>query len=281
MTGGIFDGTKLVLQFRQTTDKNSTSDEIGIFLRSVLRENGIDWKCIKDICCCSVVPPINYSLSSALLKYFGCEPLFIQSGIRTGLKLKYANPKEIGADRIAAAIGASTRHPGTNLIVVDMGTATTIDVVTKDKEYLGGAILAGLKISVQALASGTSKLPTVEIVKANKVCGQSTIEAIQSGIYFGNAGAIKEFLHLYEKQIFGGEKPYIVGTGGALTRLPHRGDLMKQIAKHNETGMMLYPSEHAKILVDNDYIMASLGVLSKRYRDAAIKLMEKSLDYKF
>ncbi|MBQ3669895.1 MAG: type III pantothenate kinase [Treponema sp.] len=214
MTGGIFDGNKLVLQFRQTTDKNSTSDEIGIFLRSVLRENGIDWKCIKDICCCSVVPPINYSLSSALLKYFGCEPLFIQSGIRTGLKLKYANPKEIGADRIAAAIGASTRHPGTNLIVVDMGTATTIDVVTKDKEYLGGAILAGLKISVQALASGTSKLPTVEIVKANKVCGQSTIEAIQSGIYFGNAGAIKEFLHLYEKQIFGGEKPYIVGTGG-------------------------------------------------------------------
>lgn len=214
MTGGIFDGNKLVLQFRQTTDKNSTSDEIGIFLRSVLRENGIDWKEIKDICCCSVVPPINYSLSSALKKYFGVEALFIQSGIKTGLKLKYSNPKEIGADRIAAAIGAANRHPNQNLVVIDMGTATTIDVVTKDREYLGGAIMPGLKISVQALASGTSKLPTVEIIKANKICGQSTIEAIQSGIYFGNAGAIKEFCYQYQKKIFDGEKPFVVGTGG-------------------------------------------------------------------
>ncbi len=214
MTGGIFDGNKLVLQFRQTTNKNSTSDEIGIFFRSVLRENGIDSKRISDICCCSVVPPINYSISSAFMKYFGIEPLFIQSGIKTGLKLKYANPKEIGADRIAAAIGAVKRHPGKNLIVVDMGTATTVDVVTKDKEYLGGAIMAGLKISVQALASGTAKLPTVEIVRPEKICGQSTIEAIQSGIYYGNAGAIKEFCWQYERQLFKGEKPIIVGTGG-------------------------------------------------------------------
>ena len=214
MTGGIFDGSKLVLQFRQTTDKNSSSDEIGIFLRAVFRENGVDWRNITDICCCSVVPPINYSLSSALLKYFGREPLFIQAGIKTGLKLKYANPKEIGADRIAAAIGAVNRCPGKNLVVIDMGTATTIDVVTKDKEYLGGAILAGLKISVQALASGTSKLPNVEIVRASKSCGQSTIEAIQSGVFYGNAGAIKEFCRLYQKQIFGGEKPVVIGTGG-------------------------------------------------------------------
>ena len=214
MAGGVFDGERLILQFRQTTNKNSTSDEIGIFFRSVLRENGIDWREIRDICCCSVVPPINYSLSSALLKYFGIEPLFIQSGIKTGLKIRYANPKEIGADRIAAAIGAVNRHPNQNLIVIDMGTATTVDVVTKSKEYLGGAILAGLKISVQALASGTAKLPTVEIVKPERICGQSTIEAIQSGIYWGNVGAIKEFCLQYGKQIFGGEKPFVVGTGG-------------------------------------------------------------------
>ncbi|MBR0031454.1 MAG: type III pantothenate kinase [Treponema sp.] len=214
MAGGVFDGERLVLQFRQTTNKNSTSDEIGVFFRSVLRENGIDWRKINDICCCSVVPPINYSLSSALLKYFGIEPLFIQSGIKTGLKIRYANPKEIGADRIAAAIGAVNRHPNQNLIVIDMGTATTVDVVTKSKEYLGGAILAGLKISVQALASGTAKLPTVEIVKPERICGQSTIEAIQSGIYWGNVGAIKEFCFQYGKQIFGNERPFVVGTGG-------------------------------------------------------------------
>ena len=214
MTGGVFDGNRLVLQFRQTTNKNSTSDEIGIFLRSVLRENGINAAQITDACCCSVVPPINYSLSSALLKYFGVEPLFIQSGIKTGLKLKYANPKEIGADRIAAAIGAVNRHPERNLIVVDMGTATTIDVVTHDREYLGGAIMPGLKISVQALASGTSKLPTVEIVKASHPCGQSTIEAIQSGIYYGNAGAIREFVRQYSRQLFHDEKPFVIATGG-------------------------------------------------------------------
>ncbi len=214
MTGGIFDGDKLVLQFRQTTNKNSTSDEIGIFLRSVLRENGVDSGSIVDSCCCSVVPPINYSLSSAIKKYFNIEPLFIQSGIKTGLKLKYANPKEIGADRIAAAIGAVTKHPNENLIVIDMGTATTIDVVTKGKEYLGGAIMPGLKISMQALASGTAKLPTVEIVRPNRICGQSTIEAIQSGIFYGNAGSIKEICYQYQKQIFRGERTLVVGTGG-------------------------------------------------------------------
>ncbi len=214
IVGGVFDRDTLILQFRQTTNKNSTSDEIGIFLRTVLRENGIDPASIEGICCCSVVPPINYSLSNAMLKYFGIEPLFIQSGIKTGLKLKYANPKEIGADRIAAAIGALNRHPEQNLIVIDMGTATTVDVVTKDREYLGGSILPGLKISVQALASGTAKLPSVEIVKPQRICGQSTIEAIQSGIFYGNAGAIKEICHQYQKQIFGGEKPVVVGTGG-------------------------------------------------------------------
>lgn len=95
-----------------------------------------------------------------------------------------------------------------------MGTATTIDVVTGNKEYLGGAILPGLKISVQALASGTAKLPSVEIVRPARICGQSTIEAIQSGIFYGNAGAVREICGHYERQIFGGEKPFIVGTGG-------------------------------------------------------------------
>ena len=204
MTGGVFDSDTLILQFRQTTNKNSTSDEIGIFLRSVLRENSLDPDMIEDICCCSVVPPINYSLSSALLKYFGREPLFIQSGIRTGLRLRYANPKEIGADRIAAAIGAAEAFPDENLV----------DVVTREREYLGGAIMAGLKISVQALASGTAKLPSVEIVRPGRICGQSTIEAIQSGIFFGSAGAIKEFCRQYTAQIFGGEKPLVIGTGG-------------------------------------------------------------------
>ncbi|MEE1212407.1 MAG: type III pantothenate kinase [Treponema sp.] len=214
ITGGLFEDDKLVLQFRRTTAVGNSSDEIGLFLRSVIRENGFHWQKIDRIGICSVVPSINYSISSALSKYFNQEALFIQAGIKTGLKLKYSNPREIGADRIAGAIGAVSLHPDKDLIIIDMGTATTIDCVTKDREYLGGAILSGLKISVEALANGTAKLPSVEISKPGHICGTNTVEAIQSGLYYGNAGALKEFCRLYQKNIFKDEKPFIIGTGG-------------------------------------------------------------------
>lgn len=214
ITGGLFDDEKLVLQFRRTTQYGNSSDELGLFLRNVIRENAFHWQKINRIGICSVVPSINYSLSSAIKKYFNQDPLFIQAGIKTGLKLKYSNPKEIGADRIAGAIGAVSLHPEKNIIIIDMGTATTMDCVTLNKEYLGGAILPGLRISIEALANGTAKLPQVEIAKPEHVCGTNTIEAIQSGIFFGNAGALKEISYLYQKNIFKGEKPYIIGTGG-------------------------------------------------------------------
>lgn len=212
--GGLFDGETLALQFRRMTTPGISSDEFGIFLRAVLRENGFDSACVTEIACCSVVPSINHSLANTFTKYFGRDALFIQAGIRTGLKLKYANPREIGADRIAAALGAVARYPEQNLIIIDMGTATTIDVVTKDREYLGGAILPGLKISVGALASGTAKLPQVEIVRAEKICGASTIEAIQSGIYYGTVGSIREFCAQISARMFGGTQPFVVATGG-------------------------------------------------------------------
>jgi len=211
---GIFEDDKLILQFRRTSDINSSSDEIGIFMRSVLRENGFDWKAIKRIGCCSVVPSSNYSMASACKKYFDKDALFIQAGIKTGLKLKYSNTKEIGADLIAAAIGAISLFPDRELIIVDMGTATTVELVSKQKEFLGGAILPGLKISAEALALKTANLPSVEIAKPAHISGSTTSEAIQTGLYYGHAGAIKEVCDLYQKEIFGGTKPYIIGTGG-------------------------------------------------------------------
>lgn len=214
LTGGLFDDDKLVLQFRRTTHRETSSDELGLFFRSVIRENGFHWQKIERIGVCSVVPSINYSLSSAFKKYFNKSALFIQAGIKTGLKLRYANPKEIGADRIAAAIGAVSLHPETDLIVIDMGTATTIDVVTNQKEYLGGAILPGLKISVEALANGTAKLPMVEISKPEHSLGNNTIEAIQSGIFYGHLGGLKELCYQYQQSMFEGKKPYVLATGG-------------------------------------------------------------------
>lgn len=211
---GLFDGEKLVLQFRKTTTIDSSSDEIGLFFRSVLKENGFDWQQITKIGCCSVVPSINYSLSSACTKYLSKTPLFIQAGIKTGLKLKFTNTKEIGADLIAAAMGAVNLYPQKNLIIVDMGTATTIELISKNKEFLGGSILPGLKISVDALATKTANLPSVEIARPEHICGGTTVEAIQTGLYYGTAGSIKELCYLYQKNVFHGDSPVIVGTGG-------------------------------------------------------------------
>jgi len=213
-TCGLFDGDKIVFQFRRETNIHSSSDEIGVFFRTVLKENGYDYQQITRVGCCSVVPAINYSLSSACSKYLNCEPLFIQAGIKTGLKLKYANPKEIGADLIAAAMGAVKLYPNRNTIIVDMGTATTLELVSKNNEFLGGSILPGLKISVDALATGTAKLPSVEIARPAGIYGSTTTEAIQVGLFYGNAGAIKEICYQYQKQVFNGEKPFILGTGG-------------------------------------------------------------------
>lgn len=213
-TCGLFDGDKIVFQFRKETNIHSSSDEIGVFFRSVLKENGFDWQQISRVGICSVVPSVNYSLSSACNKYLNQDPLFIQAGIKTGLKLKYANPKEIGADLIAAAIGGINLFPNRDMIIVDLGTATTLELVSKDKEFLGGSILPGLKISIDALASGTAKLPSVEIAKPAGIYGATTPEAIQVGLYYGNAGAIKEICYQYQKQVFKGEKPFVLGTGG-------------------------------------------------------------------
>ena len=211
---GLFEDDECVLRFRRATDINSSSDEIGIFLRSALRENGYDWQKIQKIGCCSVVPAVNHSLSRACVKYLGHEPLFIQAGIKTGLKLRYSNPKEIGADLIAAAMGAVAEYPDKNLIIIDMGTAITAELVSKNKEFLGGIIMPGLKISVDALAGGTANLTSVEIMKPDHVYGSSTTEAIQAGLYYGTAGAVKEFCYLFKKNVFHGEDTVIIGTGG-------------------------------------------------------------------
>lgn len=215
---GLFEGEKLALQFRRSTNSKLSSDELGLFFRDVLALNNFDYKAVERIACCSVVPAINHSLSNCFRKYFSKEALFIQAGIKTGLKIKYANPREIGADRIAGAIGAvhaaASSGGAKNLIVVDMGTATTVDVITKNNEYLGGAILPGASMSVHALSEGTAQLPSVEVVQPKNVCGSSTIEAIQSGVFYGQAGAIRELVSKMEEKVFGGERAFVIGTGG-------------------------------------------------------------------
>ena len=212
--GGVHDGEKLVFNFRTTTSINRSSDETGIFLRNVLRENNIDPSDIDKVAICSVVPQTLYSLKGASKKYFNCEPFVLQSGVKTGLKIRYKNPNEVGADRIANAIAGTNLFPNRDLVIVDFGTATTFCVVSSNKEYLGGAILPGLKLSMNSLTQNTAKLMSVEIKQPENVVGRSTAESIQAGLYFGQVGVIKEFISRITEESFAGEKPVVIGTGG-------------------------------------------------------------------
>ncbi len=212
--GGVFDRDVLKMQFRRTSEFRASSDELGIFLRSVLRENGVHYEEIQHIALCSVVPDAIHSLRSACIKYFNLTPFSLQAGVKTGLKIKYRNPLEVGADRIANAIAVTHLFPERDVIVVDFGTATTFDAINREKEYLGGVILAGLRISMESLETRTSKLPSVEIVTLKQALGRSTVESIQSGLYWGNIGVVKELKERLSDECFNGEKPFVIGTGG-------------------------------------------------------------------
>ncbi len=212
--GGVFDGSTLLCQFRKSTQPLGSTDEIGIFLVSVLRENRVDPRSIDSVALCSVVPAALHPVRGASKQYFGREPFVLQAGVKTGLKVRYRNPLEVGADRIAGAIAATQRQPARNLIVVDCGTATTFDVVTASGDYLGGVILPGVGVSAETLASRTAKLPRVEIARPETMLGRSTVESIQSGLYHGHTGAIRHIVDGLAGEVFGGERPYVVGTGG-------------------------------------------------------------------
>jgi len=212
--GGVFDEDELTVQFRKTSRQQFSSDEIGIFLRTVLRENEVDPSKIKGISICSVVPDVNHSLRAGCVKYFNSEPFFLKPGVKTGLKIKYRNPLEVGTDRIANAVAAIKMYPNKNIIVVDFGTATTFCVINKNKEYLGGIIIPGIRTSMEALESKTAQLPSVEIKEVEEVVGRSTVESIQSGLYFGQIGIVKELKSRITKEVFKDEEPVVIGTGG-------------------------------------------------------------------
>jgi type III pantothenate kinase len=211
---GVYDGDRLVGQFRRTSSARASSDELGVFLLAALRENGIDPRKITRIALSSVVPDMVYSLRSCCQKYFRKDPMILRPGVKTGLKISYKDPKEVGADRIADAMGAIKLYPGRNLIVVDFGTATTLTAITKEGEFLGGNILPGVRLALEALVEKTAKLPSVEIVAATNAIGRSTVESIQNGLYWGNVGMVKELVARMTAEAFPDEAPMVIGTGG-------------------------------------------------------------------
>lgn len=212
--GGLFQDEKIVHRFRKSSKFGNTSDEMGLFLKNVIREQGYDPNQIKAVAYCSVVPELNYSLTNAIKKYFDCEPFVLGPGVKSGLKIKYKNPVEVGADRIANSIAAVNQWPQKNLIIADLGTATTLCVVSQNKEYLGGVIFAGIRLCMEALESKTAKLPTVEILQPTEALGRSTVESIQSGLFYGHYHMLSGVVESLKKQCFADEEVVVVGTGG-------------------------------------------------------------------
>ncbi len=212
--GGLFEGDNIRLRFRKANHHAHSSDEYGLFLKSVLRENQIEPHQVKHIVMASVVPESNHSISSACIKYFDLRPLILQAGLKTGLKIKYRNPLEVGADRIANSLGAMALYPAENLLIADFGTATTICVVSRAQEYLGGVIAPGLRLSMETLEKNTAKLPTVEIKVPEAVIGRSTTDCIQSGLYYSALGMVKEIIAQVKRDMFANEPLLVIGTGG-------------------------------------------------------------------
>ena len=226
--GGVFTGDKLELQFRRTSQLRSSSDELGVFFRSVLRENDIDPERIDQVAICCVVPDLLYSLRATCQKYFDIEPLILRQGTKTGLKILYRDPREVGADRIADAVGAIKLFPNRNIIVADFGTATTVCAISNQKEFLGGNIIPGLNLSMRALEERTAQLPSVEIVPPATAIGRSTVESIQAGLYWSNVGMVRELITRITDEEFSSARPAVIGTGG-FAQLFNREDLFDAV----------------------------------------------------
>lgn len=209
---GIYDSNKLMASCRIATHRDQTEDEYGITLCSLIQYNGIDPRAIKGGIISSVVPTLTPILERMCDKYLFFTPLVVGPGTKTGINIKYENPREVGADRIANTIGAYSKYGGP-VIIVDFGTATTFDAVTANLDYLGGAIAPGIDISTEALFKSAARLYKVEISQTDTVIGKNTAASMQSGIYFGYIGLVEKIVGRMKEEL-GGGKVHTVATGG-------------------------------------------------------------------
>lgn len=212
--GGVCRGRELLAEFRKSNSSRPSSDEFGVFILQILATKGIAAEDLQAVAVASVVPDCVGMVKTACEAYLGIKPLILQAGVKTGLKIRTKNPGEVGADRIANAIAAVELYPRTDRIVVDMGTATTFCAINKADEYLGGVICAGMALSMNALAQKTAKLPYVDLVRPDTCLGKTTVESIQSGLYFGHLGLIREVVARLTDEVFEGREPVVIGTGG-------------------------------------------------------------------
>src|SRR2546426_1452199 len=211
LTFGLFEGDQLRHDWRLATRRDSMPDELGLSMVQLMRQEGFDPKSVDAVVVASVVPPLNSALVQAVERYFDREPLLVGPGVKTGLKIHYRDPREVGADRIVAAMAAFKKYGGP-LIIIDFGTGTTYDVVSQEGDYRGGAIAPGMGISVEALYERAVRLQRVELKAPATVIGRTTAESMQAGIIFGFTAQVEGMVDRIRKEL--GAQPRVIATGG-------------------------------------------------------------------
>ena len=230
---GLFhENGERVADWRLTTHRAQTVDEYGVLLRNLFALRGLDASSVDAIIISSVVPPMDSTVRAMCEQYFGCVPLFVEPGVKTGLAIRTDNPAEVGADRIVNSVAAFHKYGGP-CIVVDLGTATSFDVVSKNGEFLGGAIAPGLGISAEALFARAARLTRVDIRRPQKVIGSNTVETLQIGLYYGYLGLIDGILERMLSEL--GAETHVLATGGLAQQIAQD----SRFITHVEDGLTL------------------------------------------
>jgi type III pantothenate kinase len=215
VTLGVFSGERLVATARVATEPGRMADEYGLTLSQILPAKGVAIEQVDAIAMCSVVPPLTPTFAALCAEYFAVEPLVVGAGVRTGVRVLYDNPRDVGSDRIADAVAAFHLHGGPT-IVVDFGTATVFDAISATGEYVGGAIAPGITVAADSLFHATSQLRRVELVRPKDAIGKNTVHSLQSGLVLGYAELVKGMVRRFTEELGSpdGKRATIIATGG-------------------------------------------------------------------
>ena len=223
----LFDGENMVHYWRLSTQRTYTSDEMGVFITNLFAHENIDVKSVEGIMMSSVVPTVNFTIEHMCGDYFHKEPRLLVPGMKTGLNIKYENPRELGSDRICNAVAAYHLYGGP-CVFIDFGTATTLGALDKNGAFLGGCICPGIKLASTALVSGTAKLPHFELTMPEKVIGRTPVANLQSGLIYGHVGQI-DYLVTKMKEEMNAPNANVVATGGMARLIAAKSSVIRHI----------------------------------------------------
>jgi type III pantothenate kinase len=227
VTLGLFSGEELGPRWRLATEHERMPDEYGLQILGLLDHAGLSPQDLSGVCLASVVPPLTGKFTEACRVYLDYDPLVVDAGIKTGVRIRYEDPRAVGADRVADAAAVQKLY-GTPACVVDFGTATTFDAIAENGDYLGGAIAPGIGIAAEALFQRTAKLPRVELQRPPAAIGRNTVHSMQSGLLFGYAALVEGMVARFRKEL--GPQTKVIGTGGLAELVAKETDVIQIIA---------------------------------------------------